>query len=184
MGRLSFPLEAFILTIFLLPLESPVSGAGTRGGYWKRKRLSITPVTITELHFYFHGTVSGRNTTAVKTASSPAPANFPTQLGVPMSLDYPLTQGPEPTSKMIGKGQGMYEAAEKTALTYSFTDGEFMGSTLKLMGRNSSFHRGGAMAVVAGTGAFRFARGYAFAKTRSSSPAGDAVVEYDVIVVH
>lgn len=188
--RLSFSLDASILTIFLLLLECPISGAGTRGDYWQRKRMDITPVMVTQLRFYFHDTVSRGEPTAVGTASAPAAARTPTTFGVPMTLRYPLTAGPEPTSKVIGGFQGMdgtaeqTEVGQRTAFIYSFTDGEFGGSTLNLLGRNSSFRGMGEMAVVGGTGAFRFARGYALTEIRWSNPAGDAVVEYNVIVVH
>ncbi|CAI0402587.1 unnamed protein product [Linum tenue] len=58
------------------------------------------------------------------------------------------------------------------ALNFAFVDGKFNGSTLSILGRNAS-------------GVFRFARGYAQARTRKFNlRTGDAVVEYNVYVFH
>ncbi|GMP37570.1 hypothetical protein CsSME_00009181 [Camellia sinensis var. sinensis] len=66
-----------------------------------------------------------------------------------------------------------------------FTDGEFNGSTLALLGRNSIFHEYREMSIVGGSGVFRLARGIATAKTYSiNTNLGDAVVEYHVIAIH
>ncbi|KAI3826335.1 hypothetical protein L1987_00382 [Smallanthus sonchifolius] len=59
------------------------------------------------------------------------------------------------------------------------------GSTLSILGANSIFSKVREMPIVGGSGLFRFARGYAFAKTYSfNTTSGDAVVEYDVYVLH
>ncbi|XP_031493872.1 dirigent protein 22-like [Nymphaea colorata] len=190
MGRLSFPSQAFTLTVFLLLLESPISCARTPRHYSESKQLRLTPERVTRLHFFFHDTVSGRNPTAVQIASAPSTAKSLTRFGFLTMMDDPLTEGLKPTSKVIGRAQGMYGSADQAelgllmTLTYSFTDGEFKGSTLSVLGRNPVFHPVREMAVVGGTGAFRFARGYALARTRWLSPVGDVIVEYNVTVVH
>jgi Dirigent-like protein len=64
-----------------------------------------------------------------------------------------------------------------------FTDGAYNGSVITVLGRNTPMHATREMSVVGGTGQFRFARGYAIAKTHSADyKTGDAHVEYDVYV--
>ncbi|CAN1144351.1 Dirigent protein 22 [Linum perenne] len=58
------------------------------------------------------------------------------------------------------------------AMNFAFVEGKYNGSTLSVLGRNA-------------VGVFRFARGYAKAKTRVFDlKTGDAVVEYNVYVFH
>jgi dihydrodipicolinate synthase/N-acetylneuraminate lyase len=49
------------------------------------------------------------------------------------------------------------------AMNLVFTSGDFNGSTLALLGRNCPLDAVRELAVVGGTGAFRFASGYAHA---------------------
>lgn len=105
-------------------------------------------------------------------------------------IDDPLTDGPDPASRLVGRAQGMYGLADQTqsALTmvmnFVFVEGDFKGSTLSVLGRNLVLEGVREMPVVGGTGAFRFAKGYAQARTHTSDPTGDAVVKYDVYVSH
>jgi hypothetical protein len=53
------------------------------------------------------------------------------------------------------------------------------------MGRNSIMQEVREMAVIGGTGVFRWARGYAQARTHTFDPkTGDASVEYNVFIRH
>ncbi|CAI0408016.1 unnamed protein product [Linum tenue] len=69
----------------------------------------------------------------------------------------------------------MYAAAGRSeisllmSMSYGFTDGDYDGSSLSIVGRNR-------------TGVFRMARGYAVIKTVSANARGDAVVHYNVTV--
>ncbi|WOL04087.1 hypothetical protein Cni_G12808 [Canna indica] len=143
---------------------------------------------LSHLHFYFHDIVSGRNATAVPVAkpSTQTRALF----GMITVMDDPLTEGPEPTSKPVGRAQGAYavaslgELAFLQAMNMVFTEGKYNGSVLTVLGRNTPFHEVREMPVVGGSGLFRFARGYALAHTISLSSSGDAVVEYNVYVMH
>ncbi|CAN0927573.1 Dirigent protein 2, partial [Linum grandiflorum] len=59
------------------------------------------------------------------------------------------------------------------------------GSTISLYGRNAIFDDVREMPVVGGTGVFRFARGYAEARTyKVDTVKFNVVVEYDVYVSH
>lgn len=106
-------------------------------------------------------------------------------------IDDPLTVGPERSSKIIGRAQGIYASAclSETrllmALNYVFLEGKYNGSSLSILGTNPVFSTVREMPVVGGSGLFRFASGYALAKTRMFNISnGDAVVEYNVYVLH
>ncbi|XXG65164.1 hypothetical protein AAC387_Pa05g2936 [Persea americana] len=146
---------------------------------------------LSHLHFYFHNIVSGRNPTAVRVASAPTTNNSATGFGAVVMIDDPLTEGPEPTSKLVGRAQGIYAlASQKTvgllvAMNLAFMDGKYNGSTLSVLGRNAVFSDVREMPVVGGSGLFRFARGYAQAHTHwFDLKTGDVIVEYNVYVMH
>ena len=105
--------------------------------------------------------------------------------------DDPLTEGPEPTSKLVGRAQGLYGSACQQelgllmALIYSFSDGIYKGSSISIAGMNRALNPVRELPVVGGTGVFRMARGYAEARTHWFDPAtGDAIVAYNVTVFH
>ena len=106
-------------------------------------------------------------------------------------IDDPLTVGPEPGSKLVGKAQGIYASASQEesgllmVMNFEFSEGKYNGSTLSLLGRNTVFSTVREMPIVGGSGLFRFARGYAQAKTHwFNLTSGDAVVEYNIYVFH
>ncbi|XP_010243406.1 PREDICTED: dirigent protein 2-like [Nelumbo nucifera] len=153
--------------------------------------LGLKREKITHLHFYFHDIVSGRNPTAIKVAAAASTNRSLTEFGLVVVMDDPLTETPEPTSRQVGRAQGIYSSASLDdlsllmVLNYAFTHGKYNGSTLSILGRNTVFSEVREMPVVGGTGLFRFARGYAQAKTHTIDlNTGDAVVEYNVFVVH
>ncbi|KAG6604995.1 dirigent protein 23-like [Cucurbita moschata] len=144
----------------------------------------------TNVQFYFHDTVTGKTPSAIKVAEAPTSAKSPTLFGVVFIIDDPLTEKPDPKSKEVGRAQGLYASAAQQevgllmTLTYQFTAGEFNGSSIVIVGKNSVFHKVRELPVVGGTGAFRFARGYALARTYWFNAAGDAIVGYNVTVLH
>lgn len=148
--------------------------------------------TVTNLQFYFHDTLSGRNPSAVRVAQ-PEDKNksLLTQFGTIMMADDPLTETSDPKSKMVGRAQGLYgsscqqEIGLLMAMSYSFTDGPYNGSSFSLIGKNAAMNPIREMPVVGGTGLFRMARGYAIAKTHWFDPTtGDAIVGYNVTLIH
>lgn len=104
-------------------------------------------------------------------------------------MDDPLTEQPEATSKVVGRAQGIYASASQSelgflmAMNFAFTEGKYNGSSLAVLGRNTVASAVREMPVVGGSELFRFARGYAQAKTHSFS-AVEAIVEYNVYVFH
>jgi len=182
-----------IFTVIVLNLLLSLATAKSPAFYrnLSRKSLGLKKEKLSHLHFFFHDIVSGPNPTAVRVAEAQSTNSSSTLFGFIAMIDDPLTVGPEPGSKLVGKAQGIYGSAaqQETALlmvmNLEFTEGKFNGSTLSLLGRNAVFSAVREMPIVGGSGLFRFARGYAQAKTHTFDPkTGDAVVEYNVYVFH
>ncbi|OAY40655.1 dirigent protein 22 [Manihot esculenta] len=153
--------------------------------------LGLKKEKLTHLRFYFHDIVSGRNATAVPVAKAAMTNTSLSAFGLVTMMDDPLTLEPHRSSKLIGKAQGIYASASQTELSFlmvlnfAFTEGKYNGSNLSVLGRNSIFSGVREMPIVGGSGLFRFARGYAQAKTHDLDfKTGDAVVEYNVYVFH
>ncbi|KAF5184438.1 Dirigent protein [Thalictrum thalictroides] len=156
-----------------------------------RESLALGKEKLTRLHFYFHDIVSGKKPTAMKIAQASITNNSSTMFGLLMMADDPLTQGPEPTSKIVGRAQGLYGSADQEkfgvifSMSFEFTDGMYNGSTLSILGRNPILELVREMPIVGGTGVFRLARGMVLAKTYSfNMTSGDAIVEYNVTAIH
>ena len=141
------------------------------------------------LHFYLHDTLNGKSPSAVRIAGLPNSTfmNFTNT----MIADDPLTGGPKPTSKLVGRAQGVYAMAAKndvallTVLNFAFLEGKHNGSSISIVGRNHVFDAVREMPIIGGSGLFRFARGYALANTFwVDSKTGDAIVEYNLFVWH
>ncbi|XP_059462592.1 dirigent protein 21-like [Corylus avellana] len=143
----------------------------------------------THLHFYFHDILAGTNPTAIRIVKPPN--NSVGGFGTTYMIDDWLTEGLEPTSKAVGRAQGMYAVASQhdlgllMVINFAFLEGKYNGSALSILGRNPVLHSVREMPIVGGSGVFRLARGYALAKTVRFNPkTGDAVVEYNVSVLH
>ncbi|KAI9077324.1 hypothetical protein K1719_040768 [Acacia pycnantha] len=154
--------------------------------------LGLRKEKLTHLHFYFHDIVSGQNLTAVKVAEALMTNTSSTGFGKVSVADEPLTTGPELGSKLVGRAQGIYASAaqDETALlmvlNFVFTEGKYNGSYLSLLARNPISSMGlREMPIVGGSGLFRFARGFAQAKTYIFDlKTSNAVVEYNIYVLH
>ncbi len=85
----------------------------------------------------------------------------------------------------------IYASASQTelgllmVLNFAFMEGKYNGSSLSVLGRNVILSAVRELPIVGGSGLFRFARGYAHARTHTLDiETGDAVVEYNVYVFH
>ncbi|KAL1192233.1 Dirigent protein 11 [Cardamine amara subsp. amara] len=147
------------------------------------------PEKLTQLHFYFHDVISGDKPTTIRVAEAPGTNSSATAFGVVTVADCPLTEGPDMSSKEVGRAQGMYASTDMKTFGFTmvfnlaFTEGEFNGSTVAMYGRNAILLEGRELPIIGGTGAFRFARGYALPKTYKIVGI-DAVVEYNVFIWH
>ncbi|KAD5803301.1 hypothetical protein R6Q59_024469 [Mikania micrantha] len=183
-----------ISTTFLFILSSIIFLAKSQPFSTSLPRSTLRPKreNVTRLHFFFHDVVGGPNATAVRVAAAPITNTSPTGFGAVVIMDNLLTEGSNPNSKRVGRAQGMYASADMTNMSfmmvnnYVFDDERFNGSTLSVLGRNpvtSPAVR--ELPVVGGTGVFRFASGYAEARTFFVNETnGDAIVEYNVYVLH
>ncbi|QCD95756.1 dirigent protein 21-like [Vigna unguiculata] len=144
---------------------------------------------LTHLHYYFHDILDGEHPTSIKIIDSPnhSLGGF----GVTFMVDNPLTEGPDLSSKEVGRAQGTYALASqhdlgfKMVMNFFFSEGAYEGSSLCMLGRNAVLDEIREMPIVGGSGVFRFARGYALANTVwSNSTSGNAIVEYHVWVYH
>ncbi|KAL5078155.1 hypothetical protein RYX36_017139 [Vicia faba] len=146
---------------------------------------------FTHLHFYFHDTLDGEKQTTLKIINPPNESSHG-DFGSTFIIDNPLTEEQDINSKLIGRAQGTYALASKQGdlalkmdVNFVFIEGSYKGSTLSLLGRNVIVDEVREMAIVGGTGAFRFARGYALAKTVLYDPASqNAIEEFDVSIYH
>jgi len=152
---------------------------------------STKPVEkITQLHFYFHNNVTEKNPTAMRIVGPPK--GFITQFGTVVMMDDPLTEGPSPSSKLVGRSQWIYALASQhefgsllMVTNFFFTEGIYNGSTLSILGRNPTLLKAREVAIVGGTGIFKYARGSAVLTTYMFDyKAGVAIVEYNVTVLH
>ncbi|KAF7045349.1 hypothetical protein CFC21_054461 [Triticum aestivum] len=184
-----------VMLLVLFTVLSAVSQAQLQHGPGHRTlshghRRSADRAAPTHLHFFFHDTVSGASPSAVRVVG-PADPSSRTFFGMVNVMDDPLTEGPDPGSAAVGRAQGLYMGADQAELGFLqtmnlvLTSGPYNGSTLAVLGRNCPLTDVREMPVVGGTGAFRFARGYAQARTHwLDFKTGDATVEYDVYVMH
>ncbi|PIA40641.1 hypothetical protein AQUCO_02400008v1 [Aquilegia coerulea] len=187
MRKLLLLLFLFILSIIIIQSHEDSSPSEEN---WPES-LALGKEKLTKLHFYFHDIVSGKKPTAIKIAQASTTNQSPTLFGLLAMADEPLTQGPEPTSKIVGRAQGLYGSANQEklslilAMSFEFNNGIYNGSTLSVFGRNPVLQLKRELPIVGGTGIFRFARGVAFAKTYwFNMTSGDAIVEYNVRVIH
>lgn len=170
------------------------AAAGKSRGYSKTIEASPQSTVsrtekLTHIHFFWHDIFTGPNLSAV--AIVPPQSNSSTFFGSVTVINDALTTGPDLSSGVIGRAQGLYtlasqeEVALLMAMNLVFMEGEHKGSTLTVLGRNSISMKVREMPVIGGTGAFRFARGYVHARTyQFDIKTGLTVVEYDVYVWH
>ncbi|XP_006663863.3 dirigent protein 22-like [Oryza brachyantha] len=183
------------------PAQEPATAAMAAAAVIRRVQLVVlvlvvagaaegaeTTTPTTHIKVYWHDVVSGADPTAVQVAKAATKGYF----GVAMVIDDPLTEGPDINSSApVGRAQGTYISAgkDKVALlmnmNFVFQSGSYNGSTVAIMGRNEVFSAVREMAIVGGTGVFRWAQGYAQARTHTlDMKTGDATVEYNLYIKH
>ncbi|KAK6282852.1 hypothetical protein POUND7_016677 [Theobroma cacao] len=182
---------AALMMIFLLAM--PMGHCSIEGpeevDEWFHK-LPHAKEKVTKLHFFFHDRFAGKNISAVRVAHASSTAKSPTAFGLVFIMDDPLTEGLKPTTKELGRAQGLYafsgreELSLLMAMNLVFTSGEYNGSTLTVLGRNPAVpHR--EMPIIGGSGVFRLARGIASAQLREfNTTTGNALIEYNAVVIH
>ncbi|KAK4401858.1 Dirigent protein 11 [Sesamum angolense] len=136
------------------------------------------------LHCYVQDVLAGENQTVYEVARANITSNSPTSFGLVLVVDDRITAEPDYYSEEIGRVQGVVTSADLEVralsmnLNFVFTTGGFNGSTISVMGRNQITNEQRELAVVGGTGVFRFARGYAITSTYYFDP---EMAEYGVL---
>ncbi|XP_004292159.1 PREDICTED: dirigent protein 22-like [Fragaria vesca subsp. vesca] len=192
MGKFSGPVLKLFFVVLFMSLSVHTSSnieEKRETDHWFQ-RLHYSKQKLTRLHFYFHDIVSGPAQTTMVVVP-PAKTGKPshTSFGQVNMFDNPLTKGPEPTSELLGRAQGLYGFASHEdvsllmAMTIVLTGGEHNGSSFTVLGRNAVIDSTREFPVVGGTGEFRLGRGFATAKTYFFNDT-IAIVEYNVVVIH
>lgn len=191
MANPATPLILLTLVSLLAAIEGAQSSTELQWAKKLKTRKKTSSETVTNLQFYFHDVVSGKTPSAVRVAQATDTNKSPTLFGALLMADDPLTETPNPNSKLVGRAQGLYgsscqqELGLIMAMNFGFTDGMYNGSSISILGKNQAMNPVREMPVVAGTGVFRLGRGYAIAKTHwIDFTTGDAIVGYNVTVIH
>ncbi|KAG4181503.1 hypothetical protein ERO13_A10G232200v2 [Gossypium hirsutum] len=150
------------------------------------------PVKVTNLHFFFHETLSSKNPTTVEIAQVNIPSNH-NNSSVPFAtlyaLDDPLKIGPEHDSEVIGNAQGLTVLAGTNTtdavmyVDFGFTSGKFKGSSISIFSRNPIREIEREVAVIGGRGQFKMATGFALLKAYFINDT-NVIIEYNVTVIH
>ncbi|RZS22807.1 hypothetical protein BHM03_00055635 [Ensete ventricosum] len=150
--------SSFILPLLLLLSLSLYATIATATGHEHAARKE----KMTHLHFYFHEMYSGPNATGLVVARN---------------------------SKLIGRAQGLSAQASLdgtallTAINFVFTEGEYNGSTVAILGRAVPSAPAIERTIVGGSGKFRMARGYTVSKVISWG-GGYFLMEFDAYIIH
>ncbi|KAE9616269.1 hypothetical protein Lal_00017633 [Lupinus albus] len=142
---------------------------------------------LTHLHFFYHDILEGNSPTVIQIID---PSNTSSGgFGTTFMMDNLLTKGPDLKSTKVGRAQGLFGLASLhdrgmvMLINFVFSEGNYEGSTLSLVGRNPVQDTVREMPIVGGTGVFRFAKGYAIAKSLwDISTSEHFVVEYNITV--
>ncbi|XP_052190633.1 dirigent protein 11-like [Diospyros lotus] len=145
----------------------------------------------TNLVVYVHDHFTGHDASAITVAGKHGAASSILQFGTVAAVDDPVTEGPDPKSKQIGRAQGLYINSQLDgkalymAFSVIFTEGEFKGSSLEIQGADVFAMKEREFSVVSGTGCFRFVRGFGIMSTEFLDIASlRAIIKLNVTVKH
>ncbi|XP_010527557.1 PREDICTED: dirigent protein 21-like [Tarenaya hassleriana] len=145
---------------------------------------------LTRFHFYIHDIPVAAKPTAVEVAGAPSFNKSPVRFSRVSVVDDPITETPDPKSRILGRVQGLYAFSSQTEASLSvflnivFTDKKYNGSQINFLGQDPLGLKVREMPIVGGTGAFRFAKGYVEFRTLQFDPStGNAILDTNVYVV-
>ncbi|KAK7390281.1 hypothetical protein VNO78_25583 [Psophocarpus tetragonolobus] len=145
---------------------------------------------VSHFRLFFHESFTANNATTVTVVPPLAKYNSTTSFGMMGVMDNALTAGPERSSKVVGKVEGLIAATSQSefnllvVLSFVLTEGKYNGSTITVLGRNRIMQSLREVPVIGGTGMFRFATGYAEVNTVLLEPQVRSTVEYNIYVSH
>lgn len=180
-------LTVFLLSSCFLPgIESLGSGRSLSA-----EELGLKAEKLIHLHFYLYEKFTEPGINVVRVAQASATNQSSVLFGAVNVADEPILVNPNKTAKIIGRFQGLSAAASQSepallqAFNFAFTEGNYNGSALTMIGRNPVLDKVREMPIVGGSGVFRFARGYAEVGSYSiNSEENSAIVEYNIYVLH
>lgn len=120
----------------------------------------------TKITVYLQDRTRGPNTTVVPIAGIHGKAWTFFSFGTVYCTDDPITEGLEESSAQIGRAQGIFVISSldgsiaHVLLSLVGTNEEYSGSTIEIQGPSRQLEKAREVAVVGGTGKFRYARGY------------------------
>ncbi|WVZ16241.1 hypothetical protein V8G54_009223 [Vigna mungo] len=182
-----------LLTLFLLSFTVATIAEDTGYvGTVDPKSLGLNKrKTLSHFRLYWQDVISGSNATAINIIPAIPKYNTTTSFGSVTVTDNALTLGPELSSKVVGRSEGIYALTSQSQVTllmvmnFVLTEGKYNGSSITIVGRNVAYDEEKELPVVGGSGVFKFATGYAHAKTYHFDPTtGDATTEYNIYVFH
>ncbi|RZC44008.1 hypothetical protein C5167_036952 [Papaver somniferum] len=180
--------ECLLFLVGVMVLSMAHSKADQNENWWSETvPYKMGTEKMTKLHFYFHDT---GNPTAVKIAEAPGSNSSATRFGELYMTDDPLSEGPDPNSRLVVRAQGLYgtsgmnESSLIMGISLVFVGNKkFNGSTISVFTRNPITHKEREFAIVGGTGYFQYARGFITAKPYWAN-GKNATVEYSCTIVH
>ncbi|KAK6919340.1 Dirigent protein [Dillenia turbinata] len=145
----------------------------------------------TNLVFYMHDVIVGKNATAMAVAGRGNQPWKPLEFGTIFVIDDKLTQAQDGNSAQIGRAHGLYvsstldKSAIRMTMSLVFSNEKFNGSTLEIQGPDTFLANPREVAVVSGTGKFRLARGCAFMETAFADLSTfNSILKWNVTVFH
>ncbi|CAI9099186.1 OLC1v1035970C1 [Oldenlandia corymbosa var. corymbosa] len=144
---------------------------------------------ITKLHFFVHDNVTADHPTSLLIAPANTNNIASISFGSTYAMDAPITTDSDPNSKFIGRAQGTFtfvgqeEPVLSMAINLVFTEGDYKGSSLCILGNNPISHEYREMPILGGTGVFRLASGIATVNTVIVDIAKlNDILEYHVVI--
>ncbi|XP_027064157.1 dirigent protein 22-like [Coffea arabica] len=146
----------------------------------------------TSMTIYFQDQYGGPNATVAQILPENPDGHLSfKKFGAIFCTDDLVTEGFDVSSTQVARAQGVYITSAldgsntHVLVSIVFNNGEFKGSTLEVQGASAQFERVREVAVVGGTGKFRFARGYVtFETIHINSAANLAVIQCNITVLH
>ncbi|KAG6530644.1 hypothetical protein ZIOFF_012887 [Zingiber officinale] len=142
----------------------------------------------THLHFFLHENYNSPNATSITVINSTT--SNPGDFGSIGIFDDEIREGSSVDSKLIGRAQGiapgvsLRQTTWLVLLNFVFTEGEYNGSSLTVVGR-ATLEGTSERSIIGGTGKFRMARGYTINTFLiRGGPAVHLIAEYDAYIVH
>ncbi|PRQ52757.1 putative plant disease resistance response protein [Rosa chinensis] len=145
----------------------------------------------THMSMFLQDFLTGPNVTDIPVAGVAGKLWAFNQFGTLYVNDNPLTEGPSPQSAEVGRAPGIFMASALdgssglVAFSVVFTNKEYNGSTIEILGNSKILDPVRELSVASGTGKFRFARGYATLETYFLDiPRAYSIVRLNITVEH